>query len=92
VALENCSTALYHRDQKSQDVCGVGKGAGVSLMGLASCVSPLGLSENNALYYELMDTLLRADEAGIVFEDDLRVVRIHQLIDTLAAQLRTDIA
>jgi hypothetical protein len=50
------------------------------------------LSENNALYYELMDTLLRADEAGIVFEDDLRVVRIHQLIDTLAAQLRTDIA
>jgi hypothetical protein len=63
-----------------------------SLMGLASCVSPLGLSENNALYYELMDTLLRADEAGIVFEDDLRVVRIHQLIDTLAAQLRTDIA
>jgi hypothetical protein len=61
-------------------------------MGLASCVSPFGLSENNALYCELMDTLLRADEAGIVFEDDLLVVRIHQLVDTLAAQLRTDFA
>jgi hypothetical protein len=47
------------------------------------------LSENNALYYELVDTLLRADEAGIVFEDDLLVIRIHQLVDTLTAQLRT---
>jgi hypothetical protein len=63
-----------------------------SLLGLASCVSPLGLSESDALYYELMDTLLRADEAGIVFEDDLLVVRVHQLVETLSAQLRTNFA
>jgi hypothetical protein len=63
-----------------------------SLMGLASRASPIGLRENNALYFELMNTLLRADDAGIIFEDDLLVVRLCRLVDTLTAQLRTHIA
>jgi hypothetical protein len=63
-----------------------------ALMGLTSCASPIGLRENNARYLELMNTLLRADDAGIIFEDDLLVVRLCRLVDTLTAQLRTHIA
>jgi hypothetical protein len=35
-----------------------------TLKGLASCTSPIGLRENNALYFELTDTALRAEAAG----------------------------
>jgi len=63
-----------------------------TLMGLASCVSPIGLRENNALYFELMDTARRTEEAGIIFEDDHPVVRLCLLVDGLTAQLRTNIA
>jgi hypothetical protein len=63
-----------------------------ALMGLTSCASPIGLRENNARYLELMNTLLRADDAGIIFEDDLLVVRLCRLVDTLTAQLRNHIA
>jgi hypothetical protein len=63
-----------------------------ALMGLASRASPIGLRENNAVYFELMNTLLLADDAGIIFEDDLLVARLCRLVDTLTAQLRTNIA
>jgi hypothetical protein len=63
-----------------------------TLKGLASCASPIGLRENNALYFELTDTDLRAEATGIIFEDDLLIVRLCRLVDTLAAQLQTNIA
>jgi hypothetical protein len=40
----------------------------------------------------LLTVIQRAEAAGIIFEDDLLVIPLCRLVDTLTAQRRTNVA